>query len=63
VAIAASHARRAQAFDAARHAIEQIKQRVPIWKREHYADGTRQWVESTSQAPAVEAGRTTGAVG
>jgi molybdopterin synthase catalytic subunit len=54
VAIAASHERRAPAFDATRYVIEQIKRRVPIWKREHYADGTRQWVDPTqSTAPPV----------
>lgn len=47
VGIAASHARRAPAFDAARYVIEEIKRRVPIWKREHYADGTREWVDPT----------------
>jgi hypothetical protein len=25
--------------------IEEVKRRVPIWKREHYADGTREWVD------------------
>jgi hypothetical protein len=25
--------------------IEEIKRRVPIWKREHYADGTRDWAD------------------
>jgi len=24
--------------------IEQLKQRVPIWKLEHYVDGSREWV-------------------
>ena len=47
VAIAAAHPHRAPAFDAARHVIEQIKVRVPVWKREHYADGTREWVDPT----------------
>jgi molybdopterin synthase catalytic subunit len=47
VGIAASHARRAPAFDAARYVIEEIKRRLPIWKREHYADGTRGWVDQT----------------
>jgi molybdopterin synthase catalytic subunit len=56
IAIAASHARRGQAFDAARYAIEEIKRRVPIWKREHYADGSRRWVEAMAHAaPAVGA--------
>jgi molybdopterin synthase catalytic subunit len=48
VAIAVSHARRAPAMDASRYVIEQIKRRVPIWKREHYADGTREWVDPTA---------------
>ncbi|HET7456554.1 MAG TPA: molybdenum cofactor biosynthesis protein MoaE [Gemmatimonadaceae bacterium] len=48
VVIAVSHARRAPAMDAARYVIEQLKARVPIWKREHYADGTREWVDPTA---------------
>lgn len=49
VAIAVAHPRRAAAFDAARHVIEQIKTRVPIWKLEHYRDGTREWVDPTAK--------------
>jgi molybdopterin synthase catalytic subunit len=51
VAIAASHAHRARALDATRYVIEQLKRRVPVWKREHYADGSREWVDPT--APTV----------
>jgi molybdopterin synthase catalytic subunit len=47
VAVAAAHPRRGRAFDAARYVIEQIKVRLPIWKLEHYADGTREWVDAT----------------
>ena len=47
VAVAAAHPRRGGAFDAARYVIEQIKVRLPIWKLEHYVDGTREWVDST----------------
>lgn len=47
VAIAVAHPRRAPAMDASRYAIEEIKRRVPIWKREHYLDGTREWVDPT----------------
>lgn len=50
VAIAAGHPHRAQALDASRSAIEAIKQRVPIWKREHYAEGDWQWVDPTGAA-------------
>ena len=53
IAIAVGHPHRAAAFDAARAIIEQVKKRVPIWKREHYEDGTRQWVDPTR--PAVSA--------
>jgi molybdopterin synthase catalytic subunit len=51
VAIAAAHAHRAPAFDACRFVIEELKRRVPIWKREHYVDGTRAWVDPTAVAP------------
>lgn len=44
VAVAAANAHRAAAFDAARYVIEELKVRVPIWKREQYADGERTWV-------------------
>lgn len=53
VAIAVAHPRRAPAFDAARYIIEELKRRVPIWKLEHYVDGTREWVDPTR--PAAEA--------
>ena len=44
VVIAVAHPRRGMAYDASRYVIEELKQRLPIWKREHYADGTREWV-------------------
>ncbi len=52
IVIAVSHARRAAAMDAQRFVIEEVKRRLPIWKREHYADGTREWVDPT-RAPHV----------
>jgi len=51
VVIAVAHPRRSQAYDASRYIIEELKRRVPVWKREHYADGTREWVDAT-RAPA-----------
>jgi molybdopterin synthase catalytic subunit len=48
VAVVAAHAHRAPALDANRYVIEQLKKRVPIWKLEHYADGTREWVGAAS---------------
>jgi molybdopterin synthase catalytic subunit len=50
VAILAAHAHRAPAMDACRFVIEELKRRVPIWKREHYVDGTREWVHASSAA-------------
>jgi molybdopterin synthase catalytic subunit len=50
LAIAAAHARRGNAMDATRYVVEQLKQRVPIWKLEHYADGVREWVDPTQSA-------------
>jgi molybdopterin synthase catalytic subunit len=45
VAIAASSPHRADAFDAARAVIEEIKLRLPVWKHEHYTDGAARWLE------------------
>jgi molybdopterin synthase catalytic subunit len=44
VIVAASAAHRAEAFAACREAIELIKQRVPIWKKEWAPDGSAVWV-------------------
>jgi molybdopterin synthase catalytic subunit len=48
VVIAAAHAHRAPAIDATRFIIEELKRRVPIWKLELYADGSRDWVAATA---------------
>jgi molybdopterin synthase catalytic subunit len=47
VAIAVSSPHRAESFDASRYVIEEIKKRLPVWKKEHYTDGSREWVEGT----------------
>jgi molybdopterin synthase catalytic subunit len=44
VAVATASAHRESAFAACRYVIEEVKQRVPIWKREYFADGTVEWV-------------------
>ena len=49
-AIAVGHAHRDAAYALSRWVIEELKRRVPIWKREHYADGTREWVDPTGHA-------------
>ncbi len=56
VAVAAAHARRAQAYELSRYVIEELKHRVPIWKREAYVDGTREWVDPAGRV-AVRASR------
>jgi len=43
IAVAAPH--RGDAFAACRYIIEEVKRRVPIWKREQHADGTGTWVD------------------
>ena len=48
VAAAAASAHREEAFAACRYVIEEVKRRVPIWKREFYADGTVAWVDPTA---------------
>ncbi|HEV7993498.1 MAG TPA: molybdenum cofactor biosynthesis protein MoaE [Gemmatimonadaceae bacterium] len=52
VAIAVGHPHRDAAYAASRWVIEELKRRVPIWKREHYADGTREWVDPTGRPSA-----------
>lgn len=52
VAIACAHPHRAPAIDAARRVIDTLKQRVPIWKREHYVDGERSWIDPTAAKPS-----------
>ena len=42
VGVAAAH--RGAAFDACRYLIDEVKARVPVWKKEHYADGSTEWV-------------------
>ncbi|HKE01241.1 MAG TPA: molybdenum cofactor biosynthesis protein MoaE [Planctomycetota bacterium] len=45
IAVAAPH--RAAAFDACRYCIDELKKRVPIWKKEIYADGSA-WIGERS---------------
>jgi molybdopterin synthase catalytic subunit len=53
VVIAAAAPHRSQAFEASRYAIEEIKRRLPVWKKERYADGREVWLEG---APASAPG-------
>jgi molybdopterin synthase catalytic subunit len=44
VAVSVSAVHRDAAFDACRYIIDEVKSRVPIWKKEHFTDGTSGWV-------------------
>ena len=48
VAVVVASAHRDEAFAACRHVIEEVKRRVPVWKREYYADGTVAWVDPSA---------------
>jgi molybdopterin synthase catalytic subunit len=44
VVVAVSAAHREEAFQACRYIIDAVKLRLPIWKKEHYAEGDSHWV-------------------
>ena len=46
VVSAVSAAHRGAAFEASRALIDRLKQRVPIWKHQVFADGSEEWVDS-----------------
>lgn len=54
VAIAVSSAHRRVAFEAGQWLIDTLKEIVPIWKQEHWADGTTEWVHPGLPTPRVE---------
>jgi molybdopterin synthase catalytic subunit len=54
VAVAVSAAHRSAAFEACRWVIDELKRRVPIWKRERYADGSEGWVDPSAPGGVVE---------
>ncbi len=41
-AVACPH--RGEAFDACRRLVDEVKARLPVWKRQQFADGTEEWV-------------------
>jgi molybdopterin synthase catalytic subunit len=44
VAVCAAAPHRGVAFDACEYTIDELKARVPIWKKERYTDGSGEWV-------------------
>jgi molybdopterin synthase catalytic subunit len=47
VGVSAAH--RGAAFDACRYIIDELKERVPIWKKEHYTAGLSGWVNCATR--------------
>jgi len=47
IAVAAPH--RAEAFEACRFVIEEVKRRIPVWKKELRVDGSEVWVDPTGR--------------
>ena len=52
IVVAAPH--RGDAYAASRYIIEELKKRVPIWKREGYLDGESEWLRGNMPEPATE---------
>ena len=62
--VGVSSPHRAEAFEACRYIIDEVKHRLPIWKKEHYAGGDSGWVNCErcaapaaheAEAPAAQA--------
>ena len=53
VAIAVSSPHRRDAFEAGQWLIDRLKEVVPIWKKENWADGTSEWVHPGLQQGAT----------
>jgi molybdopterin synthase catalytic subunit len=52
IAIAAAAPHRDEAFAACRYVIEEVKKRLPIWKKELHADGSATWVDPSGKQVA-----------
>lgn len=52
IAIAAAAPHRDEAFAACRCVIEEVKKRLPVWKKELHADGTTTWVDPSGKKVA-----------
>src|SRR5262249_4979736 len=54
VAVAVSCPHRAEAFAACRYAIDRLKELVPIWKKENWADGRTEWMHPSQEVRSEE---------
>jgi molybdopterin synthase catalytic subunit len=52
--VGVSSVHRGEAFDACRYIIDEVKHRVPIWKKEHYRSGDSGWVNCERCAVAPD---------
>jgi adenylyltransferase/sulfurtransferase len=53
IGVTAPH--RDTAFAACRHVIEELKRRLPVWKKEHHPDGAAEWVNCPEEAAPITA--------
>lgn len=53
IAIVAAAPHRAEAFATCRYVIEEVKRRLPVWKKEFRADGTALWVDPSGKPVAA----------
>lgn len=51
IGVSARH--RDDAFKACRYVIDEIKHRLPIWKKEHYVDGPSEWINCQGCATRI----------
>jgi molybdopterin synthase catalytic subunit len=51
VAVVAGSPHRGAAFDACEYAIDEVKSRAPIWKKELYVDGEQRWKANACSPP------------
>jgi molybdopterin synthase catalytic subunit len=56
IAVAAPH--RGDAYAASRYVIDEVKHRVPVWKREGYTEGESEWLPGTVPRIGAEGGGT-----
>lgn len=54
IRVETASAHRREAFEACEWIVDEIKKRVPVWKKEHYAEGPSDWLDPTSKALSEE---------
>ncbi len=58
IALVAAAPHRAEAFAACRHAVEEAKKRLPVWKKELFTDGTAAWRDNDQTETEIESDST-----